>query len=101
MTFTEPGGKQTEIDLGENTKETLTFRLPYGYESGFTFEITGAAESVKVTAEQRNVFGSSSSVAQNNSAFAALAEYYSAGSEDVKNNLRFAVIMRSSETFSL
>lgn len=101
VTFTEPGGKQTEIDLGENTKKTLTFRLPYGYESGFTFEITGAAESVKVTAEQRNVFGSSSSVAQNNSAFAALAEYYSAGSEDVKNNLRFAVIMRSSETFSL
>ena len=101
VTFTAVGGKETVIDLGENTRETLTFRLPYGYSDGFTFEIDGGAETVKVTAEQRNVFGSSTSVAQNNTAFAALSEVYSAGNDNVKNNLKFSVIMRTSDVFSL
>lgn len=101
VTFTADGGKETVIDLGENTRETLTFRLPYGFNGGFTFEIEGGAETVKVTAEQSNVFGPSTSVAQNNSAFATLSEAYSAGNDDVKNNLKFAVVMRTSDTFSL
>ena len=101
VTFTAIGGNETEIDLGENTREKLTFRLPYGYESGFTFEIEGGAETVKVAVEQRNVFGATTSVAQNNIAFASLAEIYSAGNDEVKNNLKFSVIMRTTETFSL
>lgn len=101
VTFTAIGGKETEIDLGENTRETLTFRLPYGYEGGFTFEIEGGAETVKVAVEQRNVFGATTSVAQNNTAFASLAEIYSAGNDEIKNNLKFSVIMRTTETFSL
>lgn len=96
ITFTAVGGKESSFDLSLSEEETLTFELPFGFESGFTFEIEGDAEGMTVSVEQR---GSNTQLANNHSDFSVLKEAYSLD-ENIKNNLKMSIVMKTTASFT-
>lgn len=89
------GDQELEYSLADDATEAK-FVLPYGEDSGFTFEIEGSASYVNVSLEQR-YFGNAN-IAQNHTLWKALQTEYS---NDKSVNLRFSIILKTDRTFSL
>lgn len=95
--FTSVTGAETEFDLSADESESFTFVLPYGYDSGFSFEIEGDAAAVTVDLEQR---GTDPQFANENSVFSLLQEMYSLDTE-ISSRLRMSIVIHTSASFNL
>ncbi len=102
--FTFVGGREYELDLTKDVRDSYTFDLPYATESGFTFELEGDASNVKVALDQRAA-GLENQMAQNHTVYKVLTSAYSAGDgneyELTENRPSMSIVLKTTKNFSI